>query len=429
MAGFLGIAGTVTSVAVGQDKLGAQALFDEAKHLMDTGKTAEACPKFEASLQLDSNNTTTLMSLAQCYEKLGRLASAYLTYRSAESEATDAEQTKRAKTAHDKAEKLFPKLSRLTIRVTPEANVKGLQVSRNGMNVAPAIWGTPIPVDPGQHEVVAQVGGKKWKQRVDVGGDAAQVFIDIPAFAPTPAPVVAPVPKAGATGAARPAATAVAPAARPVAVAVAPRPTATAVATVVPKPSVAVAPVAPIATVAPKAVAPVATVPPKPTVAAVTPPAPKALAAAPITNSPVQAAPKTNIAKAGAAAAPMLPAEPRDTSEGGWLTQQTIGIGVASLGVVGLGVGTYFVLRSNSKESTASAHCPANECDPVGFDANNAALSAKKAATWSYIAGGALVAGGVVLILTEPKRDQVGQLQLHPFVASNAGSLTLTGLF
>src|ERR1700690_2985124 len=206
LPGLLGIAGTFTSVAAGEDKLGAQALVDEAKHLMESGKTSEACAKFEASLELDST-FTTLMSLGQCYEKVGRLASAYLTYRSAESDATASDQAKRAKTAHDHAEKIAPRMSRLTIRVTPEAAVKGLTVPRNGMNVAQSIWGTAIPVDPGPHDIVAQVGKKKWNQRVDVGGNAAQVYIDVPAFAPQPAPaavaVVPVAPKAVAPVAAK----------------------------------------------------------------------------------------------------------------------------------------------------------------------------------------------------------------------------------
>jgi hypothetical protein len=113
-----------------------------------------------------------------------------------------------------------------------------------------------------------------------------------------------------------------------------------------------------------------------------------------------------------------------------------MGIGVAALGVVGVGVGTFFVLRSNSKENTANAHCGTaignpdpTQCDAMGISANDSALSAKKTATWSYVAGGALMAGGIVLILTEPKHDQVGQLRLHPFVGDNAGSLMLSGRF
>jgi hypothetical protein len=316
-----------------------------------------------------------------------------LTYRTAESEATAADQAKRAKTAHDRAEKIAPKLSRLTIRVTPEAAVKGLVVTRNGMNVAQSIWGTPIPVDPGAHDIVAQVGKKKWNQRVDVGGNAAQVYIDIPAFAPQPAPaavaVVPVAPKAGAPVAARPVATAPAP--RPTAAPVAPRP----VAAVAPP---AAKPVAPIATAAPR----VAAVPPpapKPVaVAPVPPPAPKAIAAAPpkpiapvAKPAPVAAAkpPEAKVTPKATQTAP--PSEPTTPSEGSFFTQQNIGIGVGSLGVVGVGIGTYFVLRSNSKENTASAHCPN--------------------------------------ILTEPKHDQVGQLRLHPFVGQNAASLALTGRF
>jgi hypothetical protein len=465
VAGFLGIAGTVTSVASGAepDKLGAQALFDEAKHLMDTGKTDQACPKFEASLQLDST-VPTLLSLAQCYEKLGRLASAYLTYRAAESDATAAEQTKRAKTAHDKAEKLLPKLSRITIRVSAEANVKGLQVTRNGMNVAPPTWGTPIPVDPGPHNITAQANGKKWSERVEVGGNAAQVFVDVPNFAPAAPPAVVPVarPAAAKPAAAAPAPAVVPIAPKPAAPAVAPKPAPPPVAAVPPKPAappVAAQPkpaVPPPPTAAPPAPAAVAPPPPKPTVAPAPPaapvaakpaapavapvavpppkpvaqpaPAPKALATTPPASPP--AAAPTPATPSAAGTVPASPSEPKDTSGSSWLTQQNIGIGVAALGVVGLGFGTYFALRSHSKESTAAANCPNDICiNQEGIDANDAAISAKKMSTWSFVAGGALVAGGVVLILTAPQSSSVAQLRLHPFVGANAASLTLTGGF
>lgn len=103
------------------------------------------------------------------------------------------------------------------------------------------------------------------------------------------------------------------------------------------------------------------------------------------------------------------------------------------MGVVGLGFGTYFMLRSHSKDNTASEHCgiggDPNLCDSVGVEANDSALSAKKMSTWSFVAGGALVAGGVVLVLTAPQSSSVAQLRLHPLVGANAASLTLTGGF
>src|SRR5690348_1000013 len=65
-------------------KATAEALFEEGRKLMAEGKVAEACPKFADSEQLDASSST-LLNLASCYEKLGRTASAWATYREAAS--------------------------------------------------------------------------------------------------------------------------------------------------------------------------------------------------------------------------------------------------------------------------------------------------------------------------------------------------------
>ena len=56
----------------------ATALFDEAVALMDRGKLAEACPKFARSNEL-SPNGGTLFALAECYERSGKVASAWVS--------------------------------------------------------------------------------------------------------------------------------------------------------------------------------------------------------------------------------------------------------------------------------------------------------------------------------------------------------------
>src|SRR5690349_13986528 len=77
--------GLVTSIcgaarsASSEDQAAAQALFDDAKELVKSGKAAEACPKFEESQRLDPGLGTQL-NLADCYERIGRTASAWTIY-------------------------------------------------------------------------------------------------------------------------------------------------------------------------------------------------------------------------------------------------------------------------------------------------------------------------------------------------------------
>src|ERR1700722_8909097 len=60
----------------------AEVLFFEGKQLMLAGKYAAACAKLAASERLDPA-AGTLMNLADCYEKNGQLASAWVTFRDA----------------------------------------------------------------------------------------------------------------------------------------------------------------------------------------------------------------------------------------------------------------------------------------------------------------------------------------------------------
>lgn len=78
-------------------------------------------------------------------------------------------------------------------------------------------------------------------------------------------------------------------------------------------------------------------------------------------------------------------------------------------GVVGLGVGTVFGLVALSKKSAAQTACPDRCATSTGVTDWNDARSAGNLSTVGFVAGGVLVAAGVVLWLaTPPARGEAG---------------------
>lgn len=131
-------------------------MFDEGMALYSQGKFAEACPKFEASLKAYPG-LGTRGKLAECYEKLGRYASAWTTYRKVADLAAHNGELAREKVARDRAKALEPKLSHLTVVLPPENDLHGLVVKENGNVLERATLGHDQPKDPGIYalEVVA----------------------------------------------------------------------------------------------------------------------------------------------------------------------------------------------------------------------------------------------------------------------------------
>ncbi|HEX3850072.1 MAG TPA: hypothetical protein VHW01_03850 [Polyangiaceae bacterium] len=165
----------------------AQALFDEAKRLIQQGDAAAACPKLEESERLEPGIGTKL-NLANCYEKVGRSASAWILYLEVESDTKRNGQVERQTMAHNRAAALQPKLSHLTINVPSASRVPGLVVERDGVAVGEAQWGLSIPVDPGAHTVKVHAAGKKdWESTLDVAADASAQTLSVPALDDAPA--------------------------------------------------------------------------------------------------------------------------------------------------------------------------------------------------------------------------------------------------
>jgi hypothetical protein len=177
------------------DRAAARALFEEGRQLAAAGRHPEACVKLEESQKLDPGGGT-LFHLADCYEHMGKTATAWGLYLEVASLMSLAGQHEREQAARDRAKELESKLSRIVIEVAPAvAQAPGLVVRRNGAVVGRGVWGSAIPADPGMHVLEVTADGRKpWMQTVELGKDGARATVTVPALEP-----VAGLPPASAT--------------------------------------------------------------------------------------------------------------------------------------------------------------------------------------------------------------------------------------
>lgn len=162
-------------------KAAAEGLFDQGREAMKKGDFAEACGLLERSQQIDPA-VGTLLYLAECYEKSGRTASAWATFRDAAASARAVGQNDRARLAEDRADRLTPSLSKLTIEVGEiTRSIPGLVVRRHGQTIPPAAWNVPVPLDPGKYRIEASAPGHlDFSETVEVGERAALARIAVP---------------------------------------------------------------------------------------------------------------------------------------------------------------------------------------------------------------------------------------------------------
>lgn len=159
----------------------AEAEFQEGRHLMQAKRYAEACPKFLQSYKLGPA-AGTLLNLADCYEQNGQLASAWARYQEAIVLAQKAGRTDREKTARERADKLEPKLAKITIVLGRADRLDGAAVTLDGTALDAANVGGPVPVDPGKHAITVTAPGKiAYTTTIDVA-ERSRMTVDVPAL-------------------------------------------------------------------------------------------------------------------------------------------------------------------------------------------------------------------------------------------------------
>jgi len=171
------------SAAQPRDPKKAEELFQEGKKQFEANNFQEACSKLAQSEQLDPA-IGTLGLLAACHEKQGKIATAWSEYRETQDRARKAGDTREAY-AKERAEALEPQVPR--VRVVALGNEAGLQATIDAKPVGRL--GEAMPIDPGDHELVASAPGKKERRTkftVSAGARTDQTIAPLDSAEPGP---------------------------------------------------------------------------------------------------------------------------------------------------------------------------------------------------------------------------------------------------
>jgi hypothetical protein len=168
-----GVASAQTNAAL------AEKLYLDGQVAMKANNFEEACAKFADSQRLDPA-LGTLMNLALCHEKQGKLATAWTEYVEGALEATKVGQADRAEFAKAHAAALEKSLQKVKIDAPP---VAGLDVKLDGQPFPASALGAELPLDPGDHALDATAPGKKpWhlaKIAMDPSGAVTHVQVTL----------------------------------------------------------------------------------------------------------------------------------------------------------------------------------------------------------------------------------------------------------
>jgi hypothetical protein len=130
----------------------AKTLFEQGQKQLEDKNYDAACASFKASNEAVAR-VGTLLNLGDCYEKAGKLASAWGAYFDAVSLGRRQGKPEYEEFAQKKEAELEPKLAKLTIVVPPEVKTDGMKITRDKVVVEPAAWGVPIAIDAGKHAI------------------------------------------------------------------------------------------------------------------------------------------------------------------------------------------------------------------------------------------------------------------------------------
>ncbi len=169
--------------------------------LAQDGKCDEAIPHFVESLKLDAK-AITLINLAQCEEKIGKLSDALGHWVEARARAQFENNGPIEEEAEKRAKALEPRIPKLTIVLvggTPDA-----EVVRDGVVLGAASMNVPLPVNVGAHTLVVRAKDREETTEKLTVAEGENKRIELKLGAPRKAvaapPVTGPAPDTSTSG-------------------------------------------------------------------------------------------------------------------------------------------------------------------------------------------------------------------------------------
>lgn len=157
----------------------ADQLFTEGRALLSSNLN-EACKKFDESLRYNPAAIGTLLNVALCDEKLGRVASAVAKFTEARDRSREQGLPEHLRAAEDHLAVLVPQVPHLAIRLTQQLPETKVLVDDRVYAVAAL---GDIAIDPGEHVVVVSAPDRLPHRATLVIAPAEHKAIVIPALA------------------------------------------------------------------------------------------------------------------------------------------------------------------------------------------------------------------------------------------------------
>jgi hypothetical protein len=173
----------------------ARELFSQAEQDEDAGRWDEAASKLRRVLEV-KQTAGVQYHIALCEEHTGALVAALEDYTIAEREAHEENAQDVLRLVGKRLADLNPRVPRVTLRVVPDTASASLTL--DGKPIARALWATSLPVDPGEHRIVATAEGRETSSASLVLSERDSTVLEVKLGPPTssysPSPPAAPSP-------------------------------------------------------------------------------------------------------------------------------------------------------------------------------------------------------------------------------------------